>query len=74
MRHASTWSSSAGSERDATFSIEALAKRAATPNAVAFVEHIEAGCYAPESPSAKEVARADELSTVMDPTPSIARD
>lgn len=53
---------------------EALAKRAATPNAVAFVEHIEAGCYAPESPSAKEVARADELATVMDPTPSIARD
>jgi hypothetical protein len=53
---------------------EALAKRAATPNAVAFVEHIEAGCYAPESPSAREVARADELSTVMDPTPSIARD
>lgn len=46
---------------------EALKTRPATPRAVAFVELVEAGCYAPESPDAKVVERAEELSSVVDP-------
>jgi len=45
---------------------EALGARAATPAAVAFVEHVEQGCYAPEAPDARHIARADALSAAID--------
>lgn len=46
---------------------EALKTRPATPRALAFVELVEEGCYAPENPDAKAVERAEELSSVVDP-------
>jgi hypothetical protein len=51
---------------------EALKTRAATPRALAFVELVEAGCYAPENPDAKSVERAEELSSVVEsPAPRL---
>ncbi|MFO0607177.1 MAG: hypothetical protein U0324_28705 [Polyangiales bacterium] len=45
---------------------EALGARAATPAAVSFVEHVEQGCYAPDAPTARDVARAEELAAALD--------
>ncbi len=45
---------------------EALGARAATPAAVTFVAHVEQGCYAPEAPDARHIARADELAAAID--------
>jgi len=54
---------------------EALSARAATPAAVAFVEHVEQGCYAPEAPDARHLARAEELSAAIDTAvPTLRRD
>jgi len=45
---------------------EALARRAATPAALAFVEHVEHGCYARLPPTARDVARAEALLEALD--------
>lgn len=49
---------------------EALAARSPTPNATAFVDLVERGCYGPEEPGAVEVREAGALAPVLD-TPTI---